>query len=212
MKNQHLTALAATDAVDRAFEALKTFDWGDDRAALVPLENAVVAALRDEKARAALEARLAAVLDTNASRDAKDVVCRHLRVIGSAACVPALARLLPDSKLSHMARYALERIQDPAAGAALRDALPRVSGKLKAGVAGSLGARRDAAAVPSLVPLLGHDDVEIVIAAATALAEIATPEAAGALASAASTVPAAARAAVMDGALRAAEQLARAGK
>ena len=49
-----------------------------------------------------------------------------------------------------MARYALERIPAAAAAAALRDALPKLTGTLKVGVIGSLGVRRDAASVPWL--------------------------------------------------------------
>ena len=167
MKTQPLTASSNAIALDTAFEALKTYDWGADRKVLDPLKDAVVAAHGNAKARAALETRLAAVLKTNAPRDAKDVVCRHLRTLGTAACVPTLAGLLPDKDLSHMARFALERIQDPAAGAALRSALSKVSGALKAGVAGSLGARRDAAAVPALIGLLGDGDATLVATAAT---------------------------------------------
>ena len=212
MKTRPLTASANTAALDAAFEALKTYDWGADRKVLDPLEDAVVASHGNAEARAALETQLAAVLETNASRDAKDVVCRHLRTMGTAACVPTLAGLLADKDLSHMARYALERIQDPAAGAALRSALSNVSGGLKAGVAGSLGARRDVAAVPSLIGLLGDGDARHVAAAATSLGAIAAPESASALATAAKKAPAAVKAAVIDGALRAAEQLAAAGK
>ncbi len=212
MNTQPLIATPNAAALDNAFEALKTYDWGADRKVLDPLKDAVVAAHGNAKARAALETRLAAVLETNAPRDAKDVVCRHLRTLGTAACVPTLAGLLGDKDLSHMARFALERIQDPAAGAALRSALSKVSGALKAGVAGSLGARRDAAAVPALIGLLGDGDATLVAAAATSLGAIAAPESASALATAVKKAPAAARAAVIDGALRAAEQLAAAGK
>ncbi len=55
-----------------------------------------------------------------------------------------LAAVLADKDNSHMARYALERIQASEVAAALRDALPKVAGALKIGVIGSLGARRDA--------------------------------------------------------------------
>ena len=92
------------------------------------------------------------MLKTDVSRDAKDFVCRKLMVIGTAASVPALAALLADKDLSHMARYALERIPAPEAAQALRDALPKLSGALKMGVIGSLGVRRDAASVPAWRP------------------------------------------------------------
>ena len=41
--------------------------------------------------------------------------------------------MLPDENLSHMARYALERIPAPEAAQALRDAVPDLSGRLKIG-------------------------------------------------------------------------------
>ncbi len=197
--------------LDSAFETMKTYDWGMDRSLVSPIDDAVVASLSDAAARKALETRLAAAIKGESTRDAKDVMCRALRVIGTAECVPTLAALLADKDLSHMARYALERIQAPEAGAALCDALPKVSGALKVGVIGSLGARCDAACEPALIGLLGDSDAEIVIATATALGEIGTPKAATAMVAAAEKAPAAAKPAVIDGALQAADKLAAAG-
>ena len=76
----------------------------------------MVATHGDAAARKELETRLAAVLDSGGSRAAKDYVCRKLMMIGTAESVPALAALLPDKDLSHMARYALERIPGPGSG------------------------------------------------------------------------------------------------
>jgi HEAT repeat protein len=172
-------------AIDKAFEALKTFDWGVDhnkyRAELGPIEDAVPATHGDAAARKELETKLAAVLPTGASRAAKDFVGRKLAIIGTAESVPALAALLPDKDLSHMARYALERIPAPEAAKALRDALGKTSGAEKAGVIGSLGARRDAASIADLAALVGDSDAAIALAAATALGDIGTVESAKAL-------------------------------
>ena len=154
-------------AVDKAFEALKTFDWGVDhkkfRELLGPIEDAVPASYGDAAARKELETRLAAVLPTGASRAAKDFVGRKLAIIGTAESVPALAALLPDKDLSHMARYALERIPAAEAGKALRDALAKTSGAEKAGVIGSLGARRDAESIADLAALVGDSDASIAL-------------------------------------------------
>ena len=49
-----------------------------------------------------------------------------------------LAALLPDEKLSHMARFALERIPAPEAAKALREALSKTQGEVKIGVISSL--------------------------------------------------------------------------
>ena len=73
-----VTAIAADKpaidqaAVDKAFEALKTYDWGKDYSVLKPIDDAVVATHGDAAARKNLERRLVAVLKSNVSRDAKD--------------------------------------------------------------------------------------------------------------------------------------------
>jgi hypothetical protein len=70
---------------------------------------------------AEIEAGLLKVLqDPKATFDAKQYVCRLLRQCGSDACVPALAKLLADEKLAHMARYALTYMAGEKAGDALR--------------------------------------------------------------------------------------------
>lgn len=135
--------------LDQAFEALKTYDWGTDKNVLNPIEDAIISTRDNADARKGLENRLVGVLKSPVSRDAKDFVCRKLVIIGTAASVPTLAEMLGDKDLSHMARYALERIPGGESGMALRDALGKVSGDQKAGVIASLGSRRDAAAVPA---------------------------------------------------------------
>jgi HEAT repeat protein len=167
--------------LDDAFEALKKYDWGTDRAPVAPIENAVAAAHGNAEARVDVEKRLLAALHSEISRDAKDFVCRMLTIVGSAAAVPALATLLADEYHSHMARYVLERLAAPEAAQALRDALPKSSGKMKIGVISSIGSRRDTAAVAALSGLLKDQNPAIARAAAVALGVIGTPEAAKAL-------------------------------
>jgi HEAT repeat protein len=166
--------------LDQAFEALKTYDWGKDRKVLEPIDKAAL----EKEGRKELEARLAAVLKTDVSHDAKDFVCRKLMVIGTADSVPALAALLADEKLSHMARFALERIPAPEAAKALREALSKTQGEVRIGVISSLGARRDAESVPALAKLLSDSDAKVARAAAYALGAIRNGEAANALAAA----------------------------
>jgi HEAT repeat protein len=199
-------------AVNKAFEALKTYDWGKDYKVLKPIDDAVVATQGDAAARKDLETRLAVVLKTNVSRDAKDYVCRKLMVIGSAESVPTLAGLLPSKDLSHMARYALERIPAPEAAEALRDALPHLTGTLKVGVIGSLGVRHDAASVPALVALLGDADAAVARAAACALGDIGSLEAATALGQLANNAPEGVKPAIVDAYLECAERLLADGK
>lgn len=196
----------ADDALDKAFDALKSYDWGNDRAALKPIDDAVAASAKDAAAQKALEGRLAAMLATDIPQAAKDFVCRKLSLCGSAACVPAVAKLLTDEKLSHMARYALERIPDAAAVDAMRDSLGKVKGLPKVGVINSLGVRRDAKAVDALVALLGDSDPQVAGAAASALGKIGNAAAAKALGEFQKTAPKQLQLVAADACLGCAEQ------
>jgi HEAT repeat protein len=127
------------------------------------------------------------VLQSDKPPAEKAAACRALKNAGTAKAVPALAALLADAKLSHWARVALECIPGPEAGAALRDALPKTSGVLKAGICDTIGARRDAEALPALVELLKDDDAQIVSSAASAIGKIGGDTAVKALVAARAT-------------------------
>jgi HEAT repeat protein len=158
-------------------------------------------------ARGDTEEDLIATLQSSASVPQQCEVCRKLRLVGTARSVPALAALLGDERTGHAARYALEGLPAPAAGAALRAALATSSGLAKAGLIDSLGCRRDPQAVPLLVPLLAAADPEIAAAAAAALGNIGGQDAIAGLTRARDHAPPAVQAAVLDGLLRGAERL-----
>jgi len=202
----------ADEALDKAFDALKSYDWGADRNILKPIDDAVVGSHGDAAAQKDLQTKLAAVLKSDASRAAKDFVCRKLSLIGSAESVPALAALLGDEKLSHMGRYALERMPCAEAVNAMRDAMPKLKGKLKVGVINSLGVRRDAQSSGALTALLGDSDKQVASAAAAALGAIGTPDAAKALGAFQAKAPKELALAAADAYLACAEQLLADGK
>lgn len=155
-----------------------------------------------------VEAKLIAVLKSDAPQKEKAEACRQLGVIGTKEAVPALAALLGDEKLSHMARYGLEPIPDPAVDETLREALGKLKGRLLVGVIGSLGVRRDAKAVDALAKLLKDSDPDVAQAAARALGKIGTVDAAKAIQAALPETPAGNQLAFCEGLLRAAESLA----
>ncbi len=200
-----VTPLIADEAVDQAFETLKTYEWGNDRAALNALDTAVAASHNDAAAQKALETRLVAVLAGDGSQAAKDYACRKLSLIGSAQAVPALAALLTEKTLSHMGRYALERMPCDEAIAALRAAMAKTSGLQRVGMINSLGVRRDAGSTAAIAALLGADDAQVAAAAAAALGSIGTADSAKALA--AFDVPEGLVLAVADAKLTCAEKL-----
>ena len=92
--------------------------------------------------------------------------------------------MLSDAKLSHLSRYALERIPVPAAAEALRSALANLPKPQQIGVIASLGVRKDAGSVETLGKLLQDGDAQVAVAAAQALGAIRSPQASQALQSA----------------------------
>lgn len=159
------------------------------------------------------EAKLIAVLQApDATLKAKADACRELGVVGTPRAVAALAALLPDEQLNHMARYALEPIPDPSVDAALRAALTRTTGRPLVGVIVSLGVRRNAAAVPQLAARLQDADPDVAQAAARALGRIGNPPAARAIQSNLAGASSVNRVAFCEGLFRCAEQLERDGR
>lgn len=170
--------------LDQALEALKTYKWGVDPKAVKSIQDAVVASHGDAAARKKLESTLAKVLGTDIPRAAKDIVCRALKTIGTAHSVPALAKLLHDEELSHMARHALETNDAPEAVKALVGAIDKAPKKIKIGIISSLGARGVGVPVAPLAKALSDKDADISTAGALALGAIGSADAVKALGSA----------------------------
>ena len=156
--------------------------------------------------------KLIAVLKSDASHKEKADACRQLGVVGTKEAVGPLAALLGDEKLSHMARYALEPMPDPAVDDALRDALGKLKGRPLVGVIGSIGVRRDAKAVGPLAGMLKAPDADVARAAARALGSIGNRRAARALQRALPGAPAGNQLAVCEGLFRCAEAIAARGR
>jgi len=169
-------------------------------------------AAADPPDRAELERQLISVLESEAPPQDKAIPCKQLAIYGSAAAVPALARLLPNEELSSWARIALEVIPDPAAGEALRVALGRLQGRLLIGVINSLSQRRDGEAVEGLTVRLKDSDLGVAQAAAVALGSIGGERAGRVLLQALPTAATDLRSAVAEGCILCAEGFLEAGR
>ncbi|MFA5189914.1 MAG: HEAT repeat domain-containing protein [Verrucomicrobiia bacterium] len=184
--------LAAAFAADPApglppgadpYAELGKVDFDSSHSAIYAIQNKIIKA--DPEQLGVIEAKLLEVLQKPGTPlFAKEFICKTLRQIGSEKCVPALAALLTDEKLSHVARYGLQNSACPAAGDALLAALDKVSGKLKAGIISSLGERREARTVPQLAKLILDTDPQLAGAAIMALGRIGGGKCAGILAEA----------------------------
>ena len=175
--------------------------------------SARLARAADDRAAADRQERpLIEVLKSDAPPQDKAITCKRLAIYGSKEAVPELAKLLPNPELSSWARIALEVIPDPAADAALREALDQVHGRLLIGVINSIAVRRDAKAVDGLARRLQDGDAEVAAAAAVALGHIGNDAASTALQQALAGAPDAVRSAIATGCILCAEQRLEAGK
>lgn len=163
------------------YSAIEEYDFGKSRRALAAIEEEIRSVTPSSFTQ--VEERLLKALASPKTTSAgKQFVCRMLRRVGSAQSVPALAKLLADKDLSHMARFALQHMPATQAGTALREALPRLEGDLKIGLIGSIGQRGDRNAMPEIAKLATDSNAGIARAAIGALGRIGGPQAAEALA------------------------------
>lgn len=131
------------------WEEIVKLNWGSDRTFASTLQTLLLDAQPSQYA--GFEKKLLAGLGNPDCTDAaRDWICRMLNLVGSAESVRGLQSMLEDEKQSDRARYALERIEDPAVDAAFRAALPKVKGSAKVGLIGALALRRDSASAGAL--------------------------------------------------------------
>lgn len=155
--------------------------------------------------------KLVAVLQGDAPTIDKVRACQQLSAMGRKEAAPALAALLADNKLASYARQALEATADPAADAALRNALSSLQGNARSGVINALGMRRDAAAVEALGKIV-TEQAASAAESLVALGKIANPAAIAILKQTLANGPAELRPAAADGTLIAADQQLAAGQ
>jgi len=169
-------AAAAADVdqakLDKAFQAVQSWDYGQNAGDLQYLADVVVAAAKDPALRKTIEGRIVKALAAKGTKASKSFLCRQLVVIGTPRCVAPLAKLLTDKDLSHMARFALERIPGAAADDALRKALAAADDPLKVGMIYSLGRRGCSAAAADLIKLLDSKNEGVVCASLVALSRL----------------------------------------
>lgn len=202
----------AEPALDEAFEKLMALEPGQDLQQFRPIDHAVGAAHSDESIRADIEARLVRILRGEATDLGKDYACRQLVTVGGDEAITALRELVPDARMSYMARFALEGIGGPDAADALRELLATTEGLQQIGVVISLGRMADAEAATLIAALLDHADRPLADACLTALGQIGTVTAARALQEYVGRDGAASSPAAIDALLASAESLCRAGQ
>jgi len=162
------------------YSDILTYKFGQSRKALSSIEASIRTAKGAEVK--AIETKLIGAMNApTATFECKQFVCRMLRRIGTDQSVDSLAALLTDEKLSHMARFALQRMPSDKVDAVLREALGKVDDKLKVGIVSSIADRRDRKAVDALAKLTASANADLAGAALAALGRIGGEQAAAAI-------------------------------
>ena len=165
------TAQVETEKLVKSIDALKSYEYGDTGGVdLRWVETQVGMASGEASVRGRVEQTLIDALAAATTNDAKQFFCRQLRTVGTARAVPQLESMLTDPAISHMARYALGRIDAPQAGQALHRALDKTSGALKAGVINTLAQMDYRQAAGDIVKLANSRDQDVALAAIKAAA------------------------------------------
>lgn len=164
-----------------ALQDLAKYEYGDESKTGEAVEALIQETPVGEYGRIE-QGLIAVVASKEATQTGKAIACRMLQQVGTEKCIPAVSALLRDETLSHYARLVLERLTCEAADQAMREALERAPAKVKAGLLGSLGERRDAKAVPVAGQLAQSDDPDVAAAAIRTLGRIGGTQAAQRLA------------------------------
>ena len=192
-------------------EKVKAYDFGQSRASLTEISDAIRKAYGKPGELKKFEASLIEVLKSDAKYAGKQYACRELSIIGTDQSVPALAGMLTSEEYSDMARYALERIPGQAASKALLEALGKAKGKAKVGIVNSLGERGCVVAAGTIAGLVDDSDKVLAGAAISALGKIGGSEAVKGLDKALESSPESQKMAVYDAYLKVADKMAAGG-
>ncbi len=199
--------IAQTDAIS-AVQSLKDYQQQMGRGKLLAMEELVRKSHTHPEMKQQLERQMIALLESDATAEAKQFICRQLWIIGSEACVPVLRKMLVDEQTTDMACYALKNNPAPQVNAALRDCITSVKGIAQQAIINLLGDRRDPQAVTALKPLVEVPDAAVAESALVAIGKIATDESVSFLAEQRKTVPETLRMTVTQAYLQCARELA----
>ncbi len=171
-----LCAAADGGAPSIPWDAVKSYEYGQDLKPLLIVERATYRSMADAAQKQAMAKQLLGIVcDSKATPAARQFCAIQLRRVASAAEVPALAKLLADPVAADWARQTLEDTPGKESVQALRESLPRLKGKVLVGAINSLGARKDAEAVSAMVSLANGDDSAAAESAIRALGKIGGP-------------------------------------
>jgi HEAT repeat protein len=164
---------APSDPID-VFEYVASYQFGESRAPLRILEDAVRNAMQNPFEKKAMVERFTEMMTSaDVTMDGKRFISRQLVLLATPESLPGLAPLLSAPETADLALYVFERVPGPDASRILREVLVAEPDKaVMIGLVNVLGARGDAEAVPLLEKVAKDPQVDLAAAAIEALGKI----------------------------------------
>jgi HEAT repeat protein len=164
-----------------SIEAIKKWQYGSPEGDLSLVRRAVLDSPPGSANADLVAQALIPILQSDATKDAKEFVCRQLMMLNSESAVAPLSRLLYQDELAEMALYALESLSSPAVKKNLLEELSKTTGKLLLGIILVQGRKKVHRAVALLTGKLQDPDRGVQSAAIKALGMIGDLDAVKAL-------------------------------
>jgi len=156
-------------SLDRAWDAIKTYQYGDDFQPLIQVESDIRTSRVSAESQALVAAKLALFLNDETTLAGRQFVCLQLRFVGTSAQVPVLAKYLNRTEDFDHARMALQMIPGEESLIPLRETLKTMKGKMLVGIIESLAAREDRKSVPEWKKFIESEDRSVAAIAVAAL-------------------------------------------
>lgn len=158
--------------IDEALAKARTYTFGQSREPLSFIEREVIAFLADQTQRAELAQQFGDYLDSEATPDSKNFICKQMAILNQDTAIESILKLLGQSDTADQALFALERIDHPSVVHGLREALKTISGKALLGILLVLGRKKDTVSVPAISKYADHTSLDYSEAAIRALGMI----------------------------------------
>ena len=167
--------------IDRMLADLAGYKYQDSRETLAEVDSFTNLFAHNTEMLAYLEQKFVGFLNSDATLDSKQFICKKLALIGTKASVKTLGKMLLKQETSDMALMAIEQIDDPSVDKLLVRSVKKTSGNIQAGIINTIGRRKDTGAVKVLAKLVSSDDIQVQESALAALGKIANSKALGVL-------------------------------
>ncbi|MDO4586229.1 MAG: HEAT repeat domain-containing protein [Planctomycetia bacterium] len=154
---------------EMAWNALENYQFGDDWQPLLMITDEVQKATETSESKSLMAQKLAGYLNDKTTYAGRQFVCMQLRLVGTAAEVPVLAKYLQSEEDFENARLALADIICEESLVVLRDALQNEKGQKLAAVIGALADRHDISSMANIAKFCDSDDSAVSQAAVEAL-------------------------------------------